>query len=68
MPFELANQLAGKHLIVQPADLIYNPPESYFYVQDLFIILCGLIYALCYFFYSLRTHRDGAVGGPIEYL
>lgn len=68
MPFEAAKALAGYHLIVQPSDAKLDPPESYFYVQDGLIISCGVLYAFCYFFYSLRTYKDRVLAGPVEYL
>ena len=66
--FELAHAFDNAHLIVQPADLALNPPESYLYIQDGLIISCGVLYALCYFFYAIRTFRDGFCAGPVEYL
>ncbi|KAE8152011.1 hypothetical protein BDV25DRAFT_151761 [Aspergillus avenaceus] len=54
--FELAHRTG--HLIVQPADLALNPPESYLFVQDGLIISCGVLYALCYFFCMCRVYRD----------
>jgi hypothetical protein len=68
MAFEAASAIAGSHLIVQPADARLNPPESYFYVQDGLIIACGALYAVCYFFYSIRTYKDRVLAGPVEYL
>jgi hypothetical protein len=67
MPFELANNFSQHHLIVQPFDLAFNPPESYLFVQDGLIIACGVLYALCYFFYMIRTVRDKTCDG-FEYL
>lgn len=55
------------HLVVQPADARLNPPESYFFVQDGLIISCGVLYALCYFFYMTRTVADKTCAGAIEY-
>jgi len=66
--FKLARAFDNAHLIVQPADLALNPPESYLYIQDGLIISCGVLYALCYFFYAIRTFRDGFCAGPVEYL
>lgn len=54
--FELAHQV--KHLIIQPADLRLNPPESYLYVQDGLIIMCGVLYAFCYAFCMIRIYGD----------
>ena len=66
--FALAHSLSSKHLIPQPADLALHPPESYLYIQDGLIISCGVLYALCYAFYAIRTYRDRVCAGPIEYL
>lgn len=68
MPFDLANTYSHSHLIVQPADLALNPPESYLFIQDGLIISCGVLYALCYLFYMTRTVKDKTVAGGIEYL
>lgn len=68
MPFDLANTYSQSHLIVQPADLALNPPESYLFIQDGLIISCGVLYALCYLFYMMRTIKDKTVAGGIEYL
>jgi hypothetical protein len=68
MRFDLANRLTGGHLIVQPSDLALNPPESYLYVQDGLIISCGVLYALCYYFYMIATVRDRFLAGPVEFL
>lgn len=68
MPFELARRSASWHLIVQPADLRLDPPESYLYVQDGFIVSCGVLYVLCYLFYMTKTVKDKTCAGPIEYL
>ncbi|KAH9819405.1 hypothetical protein Tdes44962_MAKER05243 [Teratosphaeria destructans] len=57
-PFALAKTISNWHLIVQPSDLAYNPPESYLFVQDGLIIACGVLYALCYLFYMIRTVKD----------
>jgi hypothetical protein len=53
------------HLVVQPADLRLNPPESYLFVQDSLIVACGLLYSLCYIFYTIRTYSDKRLAGPI---
>lgn len=55
------------HLIVQPADARLNPPESYLFVLDGLIIMSGVLYALCYFFYIIRTVADKTCAGAIEY-
>lgn len=68
MVFEVANSLAGRHLVVQPADAVLDPPEAYLYVQDFLIISCGVVYELCYAFYICRTIRDKTMVGTIEYL
>ena len=68
MSFELAHSLSNKHLTPRPSDLQLNPPESYFYVQDGLIIACGICYALCYFFYAIRTYKDKTCAGYIEYM
>lgn len=60
-PFALAHQV--RHLIIQPNDLRLNPPESYLFVQDGLIILCGLLYALCYLFCMIRTYGDKTYPG-----
>lgn len=59
--FALANRV--RHLIVQPADLSLNPPESYLFIQDGLIISCGVIYALCYIFCMTRTYNDRTLPG-----
>ncbi|KAB8074334.1 hypothetical protein BDV29DRAFT_191022 [Aspergillus leporis] len=68
--FKLAHQVG--HLIVQPADLDLDPPESFLFVQDGLIIACGVLYAMCYFFCMLRAYKDktypGASYGGIQYL
>ena len=68
MPFEVARQLESAHLIVHEADLKFNPPESYLFVQDFLIILCAILYCLCYIFYTLRTKRDRFLAGPVDLL
>jgi len=67
MAFELANYYRHAHLVVQPSDLVLNPPESYLYIQDGLIISCGVLYALCYLFYTIRTYRDKTCAGFIEF-
>lgn len=68
MDFALADRWAGRHLIVQPSDAALNPPESYLYIQDGLIISCGVLYALCYYFYMIATVRDRFLAGKVEYL
>jgi hypothetical protein len=63
--FALANKFVGLHLVVQPADLRLNPPESYLYIQDGLIILCGLLYAFCYVFYTINIYNDKRLAGPL---
>ena len=65
--FQLAAKYNNTHLVVQPADLRLNPPESYLFVQDGLIISCGVLYALCYLFYMTRTYRDKTCAGAIEF-
>lgn len=67
MAFELANNYRHAHLVVQPSDLALNPPESYLYIQDGLIVSCGVLYALCYLFYMIRTYRDKTCAGFIEF-
>lgn len=67
MSFDLARYCQHSHLVVQPADLALNPPESYLFVQDGLIIACGVLYALCYLFYMIRTYRDKTCAGFIEF-
>ncbi|KAJ6041583.1 uncharacterized protein N7446_010533 [Penicillium canescens] len=68
--FDLANKV--QHLIIQPADLRLNPPESYLYVQDGLIISCGFLYVLCYLFCTFRAYKDqrvpGSSYGSVQYL
>jgi hypothetical protein len=64
--FDLARS-TPVHLIVQSADARLNPPESYYFIQDFFIISCGVLYALCYFSYMTRTYADKKIAGVIEY-
>lgn len=63
-PFGLARSYTT-HLVVQPSDLRLNPPESYLFVQDSLIIACGLLYSLCYVFYTIRTYSDRTFAGPV---
>jgi hypothetical protein len=57
-----------RHLVVQPADARLNPPEGYLFVQDGFIISCGVIYALLYVFVMIRAVKDRVLPGTIKYL
>ncbi|KAF1960750.1 hypothetical protein CC80DRAFT_489013 [Byssothecium circinans] len=68
MPFSPAHALTPIHIIPQPADLALSPPESYLYIQDFLIILCALLYTLCYIFYTLRTYHDRFCAGTPLYL
>ena len=68
MPFEIANRYKSQHLIVQPADLRLDPPESYLFIHDGFLISYGVLYTLCYFFYMTRTYKDRTCAGGIVYL
>ena len=65
--FALANGLTS-HLSVHPADKELNPPESYLFVQDAFVILSGLFWVIPYFFYTLRCLRDKRSGMPMSML
>jgi hypothetical protein len=68
MPFDLANQYSSYHLIPQSSDLALNPPESYFFITDFLIISCGILYTLCYLFYTIRTYSDRYVAGTVQFL
>jgi hypothetical protein len=68
MPFELAYAVTGHHLIVQASDTALNPPQSYLFIQDFLIVSCGVLYALCYYFYMIATVRDRFLAGPVEFL
>ena len=57
-----------RHLVVQPADARLNPPEGYLFVQDGFIISCGVIYAFLYVFVMIRAVKDRVLPGTIKYL
>lgn len=63
-PFALASSY-DTHLVVQFADSQLNPPESYLYIQDGLVVVCGLLYSLCYIFYAIRTYSDKKLAGPI---
>lgn len=52
--FDLAKSLRHHHLVVQPSDLALDPPESYLLVQDGLIVVCGVLYTMCYLFYMTR--------------
>lgn len=42
--------------------------SSYLFVQDGLIVSCGVLYALCYFFYMARTYKDKTLSGSVEFL
>ena len=66
--FDLAHNTTQTHLIPHSSDLRLNPPESYLLIQDFLIITCGILYALCYFFYMVRTYSDRYCAGTPLYL
>ncbi|EMD64727.1 hypothetical protein COCSADRAFT_355879 [Bipolaris sorokiniana ND90Pr] len=68
MPFEAAQKLSSHHLIPQSTDVSLNPPESYFFITDFLIISCGILYTLCYIFYTIRTYSDGFLAGTVQFL
>jgi hypothetical protein len=68
MPFALAKQYSTYHLIPQSSDLALEPPESYFFMTDFLIISCGILYTLCYIFYTIRTYSDRYVAGTVQFL
>ncbi|OAL03600.1 hypothetical protein IQ06DRAFT_302559 [Phaeosphaeriaceae sp. SRC1lsM3a] len=68
MPFDLARKYEFYHLIPQSSDLALNPPESYFFITDFLIISCGILYTLCYLFYTIRTYSDRYVAGTVQFL
>jgi len=68
MPFETAQNWSSYHLIPQSADVAMNPPESYFFVTDFLIIACGILYTLCYMFYTIRTYSDRYLAGTVQFL
>jgi hypothetical protein len=68
MPFDLAEQYSSCHLIPQTTDLALNPPEAYFFITDFLIISCGILYTLCYLFYTIRTYSDRFLAGTVQFL
>ena len=68
MAFALAERWGKYHLIPQPSDLALSPPESYFFITDFLIISCGILYTLCYMFYTIRTYSDRYVAGTVQFL
>ncbi|KAF9734547.1 hypothetical protein PMIN01_07450 [Paraphaeosphaeria minitans] len=66
--FSYAHATSFTHLIPQPSDLRLQPPESYLLIQDFLILTCALLYALCYFFYTVRTYADRTVAGTPLYM
>lgn len=68
MPFEISEKWGSYHLIPQSVDVALNPPESYFFITDFLIIACGILYTLCYMFYTIRTYSDGFLAGTVQFL
>ncbi|KAH7072336.1 hypothetical protein FB567DRAFT_200231 [Paraphoma chrysanthemicola] len=68
MSFELARKSESYHLIPQSSDLELKPPESYFFITDFLIISCGVLYTLCYTFYTIRTYSDRYLAGTVQFL
>ena len=68
MPFDLAQQYSFRHLIPQTTDVALDPPEVYFFVTDFLIIFCGILYTLCYLFYTIRTYSDRFLAGTVQFL
>jgi hypothetical protein len=68
MPFNIAKSWSPYHLIPQPVDVAMNPPESYFFITDFLIIACGILYTLCYMFYTIRTYSDRYLAGTVQFL
>jgi hypothetical protein len=68
MTFDLARRYESYHLIPQSTDLALDPPESYFFVTDFLIISCGILYTLCYTFYTIRTYSDRYIAGTVQFL
>jgi hypothetical protein len=65
MPFEIAQKWSQYHLIPQSSDVALSPPESYFFITDIPIIACGILYTLCYMFYTIRSYSDRYVAGTM---
>lgn len=68
MPFEAAQKASLHHLIPQSTDISLSPPESYFFITDFLIISCGILYTLCYTFYTIRTYSDRFLAGTVQFL
>jgi hypothetical protein len=68
MPFDVAKQYSQHHLIPQSSDLALHPPETYLYITDFLIIACGILYTLCYIFYTIRTYSDRYLAGTVQFL
>jgi hypothetical protein len=68
MPFEIARGWSSYHLIPQSDDVALGPPESYFFITDFLIIACGILYTLCYLFYTIRTYSDRYLAGTVQFL
>ncbi|CBX90948.1 hypothetical protein LEMA_P059820.1 [Plenodomus lingam JN3] len=68
MPFEIAEKISAYHLIPQTVDVALDPPESYFFITDFLIIACGILYTLCYLFYTIRTYSDRYLAGTVQFL
>lgn len=66
--FNLSHATTSHHLIPQSNDLLLSPPESYLLIQDFLILTCGILYALCYLFYAIRTYSDRYCAGTPLYL
>ena len=68
MAFEISREWSSYHLIPQSVDVALNPPESYFFITDFLIIACGILYTLCYMFYTIRTYSDRYLAGTVQFL
>ncbi|KAJ4363057.1 hypothetical protein N0V83_010175 [Neocucurbitaria cava] len=68
MSFQIAKHFESYHLIPQSVDVALNPPESYFFITDFLIISCGILYTLCYIFYTIRTYSDRYLAGTVQFL
>jgi hypothetical protein len=68
MSFALAREYSSYHLIPQSVDLALDPPETYFFITDFLIIACGILYTLCYIFYTIRTYSDRYLAGTVQFL